>query len=63
MHLLKKIGRFLIISMFVILASFGLGFTGVNHRELFQNNENRIEMLDKRDEEDEDEAGQNQIIE
>ncbi|HYI76360.1 MAG TPA: hypothetical protein VEW65_01990 [Chryseolinea sp.] len=61
MQLLKKIGRTLIISIFIILASFGIGLFGVNFRESFMNKETRIEMVDKKEDDDESETGQNEI--
>jgi hypothetical protein len=61
MQLLKKSGRILIISIFIILASFGIGIFGVNFRESFINKETRIEMVEKKNDEDMDEAEQNDI--
>ena len=61
MQLLKKLGRILIISIFIILASFGIGIFGVNFRESFINKETRIEMVEKKNDEDMDEAEQNEI--
>jgi hypothetical protein len=61
MQLLKKIGRILIISIFIVLASFGIGIFGVNFREFFVNKETRIEMVEKKNDEDVDEAEQNDI--
>jgi hypothetical protein len=61
MQLLKKIGRILIISVFIILASFGIGLFGVNFRESFMNKETRIELVDKKDDDDESEGEQNEI--
>jgi hypothetical protein len=61
MQLLKKLGRILIISIFIILASFGIGIFGVNFRESFVNKETRIEMVEKKNDEDIDEAEQNDI--
>jgi hypothetical protein len=52
MRLLKKLGRILIISIFIILASFGIGLFGVNFRESFINKETRIEMVEKKNDED-----------
>jgi hypothetical protein len=52
MHWLKKLGRILIISIFIILASFGIGIFGVNFRESFLNKETRIEMVEKKNDED-----------
>ena len=53
--LLKKIGRILILSIFIILASFGMGLFGINYRERYLHKETRIELSDKRDEERESE--------
>jgi hypothetical protein len=61
MQLLKKIGRILIISVFIILASFGIGLFGVNFRETFMNKETRIELVDKKEDDDESDSEQNKI--
>ena len=60
MQLLKKLGRILIISIFIILASFGIGIFGVNFRESFINKETSIELVEKKNDEDigEDEQGE-----
>ena len=63
MHLLKKLGRVLIISMFIILASFGIGLFGVNFRESFVHKETRIEMVEKKNDEDLEEDEQDEIKE
>ena len=63
MQLLKKLGRILIISIFIILASFGIGVFGVNFRESFMNKETRIEMVDKKNDEDIGEEDQGEIKE
>ena len=63
MQLLKKLGRILIISIFIILASFGIGVFGVNFRESFINKETRIEMVEKKNDEDIGEDEQNEIKE
>ena len=52
MQILKKLGRILIISIFIILAPFGIGVLGVNFRESFINKETRIEMVEKKNDED-----------
>ncbi len=52
MQLLKKIGRILILTMFIVLASFGLGILGLNFRERFLNKEIQIELVEKRNDED-----------
>jgi hypothetical protein len=52
MQLLKRIGRMLILTIFIILASFGLGMFGLNFRERFLNKETQIELVEKKNEED-----------
>ena len=61
MQLLKKLGRILIISIFIILASFGIGVFGVNFRESFINKETRIELVQKKNDEDTGEDEQDEI--
>ena len=61
MRLLKKLGRILIISLFIILASFGIGVFGVNFRESFINKETRIELVQKKNDEDTGEDEQDEI--
>ena len=61
MQLLKKLGRILIISLFIILASFGIGVFGVNFRESFINKETRIELVQKKNDEDTGEDEQDEI--
>ena len=61
MQLLKKLGRILIISLFIILASFGIGVFGVNFRESFINKETRIELVEKKNDEDTGEDEQDEI--
>jgi hypothetical protein len=63
MQILKKLGRILIISIFIILASFGIGVFGVNFRESFINKETRIEMVEKKNDEDVSEDEQDEIKE
>ena len=63
MQILKKLGRILIISIFIILASFGIGVFGVNFRESFINKETRIEMVEKKNDEDKDEDEHDEIKE
>ena len=63
MQLLKKLGRILIISIFIILASFGIGIFGVNFRESFINKETRIELVEKKNDEDVGEDEQAEIKE
>jgi hypothetical protein len=38
--------------MFIVLASFGLGILGLNFRERFLNKEIQIELVEKRNDED-----------
>ena len=61
MQLLKKLGRILIISIFIILASFGIGIFGVHFRESFIHKETRIELVEKKNDEDIGEAEENEI--
>lgn len=61
MQLLKKLGRILIISIFIVLASFGIGVFGVNFRESFMNKETRIEMVEKKNDEDISETEQAEV--
>jgi hypothetical protein len=63
MQLLKKLGRILIISLFIILASFGIGVFGVNFRQSFINKETRIEMVEKKNDEEMGEDEQDEIKE
>ena len=63
MQFLKKLGRILIISIFIILASFGIGIFGVNFRESFINKETRIELVEKKNDEDVGEDEQAEIKE
>ena len=42
----------LIVTIFIILASFGLGMFGLNFRERFLNKETQIELVEKKNEED-----------
>lgn len=58
MKIFKKIGRILILSVFIILASFGMGF-GMNYRERFENKATQIELVQRKDD-DEDEENQNE---
>ena len=62
MQFLKRIGRVLIISIFIILASFGIGIFGINFRESVVENENRIELVKKKDDdEDLNDVAQNEV--
>jgi hypothetical protein len=54
---IKKVGRILIVSLFIICASFGIGIFGVNFRETFINKENKIELVEKREDEADDLKG------
>lgn len=42
----------LILTTFIVLASFGLGIFGLNFRERFLHKETQIELVEKRNEED-----------
>jgi hypothetical protein len=50
----KEIGRILILSLFIILASFGMGMFGVNYRERFMHKTTQIELIERKEEDDED---------
>lgn len=52
---LKKVGRVLIITLFIVCAAFGMGIFGINYRERFMNKENRIELVENKDDEDDEE--------
>jgi len=54
MRLLKRIGRILVITIFVILASFGLGIFNLNLR--FMHKENQIELVERKDDEEDSES-------
>ena len=58
METVKRGLRFLFIVLLVVMASFGLAFTGnVNNRERYMDNEIKIEMThNKEEDEDEEEA-------
>lgn len=51
---IKKVGRGLIIALFIICASFGIGIFGAGFRDNFLQKRNTIELLDKKDEEDDE---------
>jgi hypothetical protein len=51
---IKKVGRILIVSLFIICASVGIGIFGVNFRENFIHKENKIELVEKREDEADD---------
>jgi hypothetical protein len=54
---IKRAWRLLIISLFVICASFGIGIFGTNFRENFMNRKkNAIELVEKKEDEDDDEG-------
>ncbi|HEX6223741.1 MAG TPA: hypothetical protein VFZ52_04995 [Chryseolinea sp.] len=62
MQFLKRVGRVLIISFFIILASFGIGIFGINFRESVVEHENRIELVKKKDDdEDLNDVAQNEV--
>jgi hypothetical protein len=51
MKTIKKIFRLFVMIFFIALASTGIGIGGAifpNHREKYMNKRNRIEMLDKK---------------
>ncbi|NJM25439.1 MAG: hypothetical protein HC859_08070 [Bacteroidia bacterium] len=55
---MKKVARILFLIALLILAAFGVGITGAflpNTRERFMNNEIKIELVEKKNE-DEDEV-------
>ncbi|MEP2669369.1 MAG: hypothetical protein ABJH04_10265 [Cyclobacteriaceae bacterium] len=54
MKIIKKALRLLVMVLFMILASFGLGITGVmfGNRERYLNNEVKREQIDKSEEEE-----------
>ena len=54
MFSIKKIGRVLIITLFVICASFGIGIFGTGFRESFMHRRNSIEQVEKRKDEEDD---------
>ena len=54
MFSIKKMGRVLIITLFVICASFGIGIFGTGFRENFMHRRNAIELVEKSKEEDEE---------
>jgi hypothetical protein len=58
MEKVKRVLRFLFIVLLVVMASFGLAFSGnVNNRERYMDNEIKIEMVHNKEEEaDEEEA-------
>jgi hypothetical protein len=57
MKLFKKIGRIIILCVFILLASFGMGF-GMNYRERFENKETQIELVQKKNEDDDTEESE-----
>jgi hypothetical protein len=57
MLFIKRAWRLLIITLFVICASFGIGIFGTNFRENFMNRRNSIELVEKKDDEDDDQKG------
>jgi hypothetical protein len=54
MKKLKEIVRLLLFGLLLIIASFGLGFAGslFGTKERYQNNEIRIEMVEKKEDEE-----------
>ncbi len=58
MKILRKALRLFGLALMIILASFGMGLTGVflpTNREKYQHNEIKIEQVDKKEEEEEEE--------
>jgi hypothetical protein len=55
--LYKKVIRMLLLILVIILATAGLGLPFINYREKYMNNETKIELLEKRDDEEEEEIG------
>lgn len=56
MEKIKKVVRILCLTMLLILAAFGVGITGAflpNTREKFMNNETKIELVEKKNEDEE----------
>jgi hypothetical protein len=53
---IKKAGRVLIIAVFIICASFGIGIFGAGYRENFMNKRDTIELVEKKDDDDEDDV-------
>ena len=49
---IQKIIRLLLLILLLLIASFGLGFTGAlfGNKERYQNNEVRIELAEKKEE-------------
>jgi hypothetical protein len=55
MKFLKKAVRLLLLTAFIVLASFGAAaMFAPNFRDRYQNKETRIELVDKKHEENED---------
>jgi hypothetical protein len=56
MRFLKKAGRILLFTLMIVLASFGLGvMSSLNNRERFMDKENQIELVQKKEDEDDSE--------
>jgi hypothetical protein len=54
---IKKVGRGLVIALFILCASFGIGIFGAGFRDNFLQKRNTIELVEKKDEEDDDQKG------
>jgi hypothetical protein len=52
--LYKKVIRMLLLILVIILATAGLGLPFINYREKYMNNETKIELLEKRDDDGEE---------
>jgi hypothetical protein len=57
MKILKKSVRIFVLSVVIIMASFGMGMFGLSFRERFLNSETRVELVQKK-KEDEREHGE-----
>jgi hypothetical protein len=50
MKILKKFFRIFVLSVVIIMASFGMGMFGLTFRERFLNKEARVELVQKKKE-------------
>lgn len=51
---IKKAGRVLVITLFIICASFGIGIFGTGFRENFMHKETTVELVEKKEDEEDD---------
>lgn len=60
MNILKKLLRILFLTFLVLLAASGIGMGSIfpNHREKYQNNEVRIELAEKKENDEDGDVGQ-----